>query len=29
MWFSGMFSEANGNWGTCIGKNGYLASNQP
>jgi hypothetical protein len=29
MWFSGMFSEANGNWGTCIGKNGYVASNQP
>jgi hypothetical protein len=29
MWFSGMFSQANGDWGTCVGKNGYTASNQP
>jgi hypothetical protein len=29
MWFSGMFSESNGNWGTCVGRNGYTASNQP
>jgi len=29
MWFSGMFSQSDGNWGTCIGKNGFVASNQP
>ena len=29
MWFSGMFSRSDGNWGTCIGKNGYTASNVP
>jgi len=29
MWVSGMFSDGSGNWSTCIGKNGYVASNQP
>jgi len=29
MWFSGMFSQSNGNWGTCIGRNGYVSANQP
>ena len=29
MWFSGMFSRTDGNWGTCIGKNAYAASNVP
>ena len=29
MWFSGMNSLSSGNWGTCIGKNGYASANQP
>ncbi len=28
MWFSGMYSDANGNWATQIGKAGYTAPNQ-
>ena len=28
-WFAGQFSEANGNWGTFIGKNGYTNVGQP
>ena len=29
VWFSAMNSIAGGNWGTCIGSNGFTASNQP
>jgi hypothetical protein len=29
MWFSGMNSDASGNWQTCIGENGFTAVNQP
>ena len=27
-WFSGM-DDRSGNWGTCIGKNGFATVNQP
>ncbi|MDD5435056.1 MAG: hypothetical protein PH343_06475 [Nitrospira sp.] len=29
MWFSGMYSRADGHWGTKIGRNGYTNVNQP
>jgi hypothetical protein len=29
MWFSAMHVIAQGNWGTCIGRNGFTAANQP
>jgi hypothetical protein len=29
MWLSAMHVIAQGNWGTCIGKNGFTAANQP
>lgn len=29
LWFSGMYSRADGTWGTAIGRNGYTQGNQP
>jgi hypothetical protein len=29
LWFSGMFAQADGTWGTWIGRTGYRFSNQP
>ena len=29
MWFSGMNSLSNGNWGTCVGENGFTSGTQP